>query len=149
LVGSIESAEPIAALSTENGPPVIRRLLFEEPPDGLASRRRGNQSPAGVRRRHGAAIAFPGGAATLTGLRRFNSPIAAKGRLYVASDGAVTASSFPDLGSRGADLRGGLVRGHRERIWSFKSSPTVATSSAARNGLARKRTSEARSEDPV
>jgi len=43
----------------------------------------------------GAPITFPGGATTITGMRRFNSAIAAKGKIYVASDGAVVAFGVP------------------------------------------------------
>jgi outer membrane protein assembly factor BamB len=43
----------------------------------------------------GTPLDFPGAAATIPGMRRFISPIAAKGRIYVASDGAVTAFKLP------------------------------------------------------
>jgi outer membrane protein assembly factor BamB len=39
----------------------------------------------------GAAIAYPGKAVAIPGLRRYNTPIAAKGRMYVPADGAVVA----------------------------------------------------------
>jgi outer membrane protein assembly factor BamB len=39
----------------------------------------------------GAAIAYPGSAVAIPGLRRFNTPIAAKGRMYVPADGTVVA----------------------------------------------------------
>ena len=43
----------------------------------------------------GTPLAFAGATATIKGLRRQIAPIAAKGRLYVASDGAVTAFKLP------------------------------------------------------
>jgi outer membrane protein assembly factor BamB len=43
----------------------------------------------------GGPLDFPGAAATIPGLRRYNSPIAAKGHIYVASDGAVIAFKLP------------------------------------------------------
>jgi hypothetical protein len=39
----------------------------------------------------GAAIAYPGKAVAIPGLRRYNTPIAAKGRMYVPADGTVVA----------------------------------------------------------
>ena len=39
----------------------------------------------------GAAIAFPGQSVKIPNTRRFNAPIAAKGRIFVAADGAVVA----------------------------------------------------------
>jgi len=39
----------------------------------------------------GAAIAYPGKSVTIPGMRRFNTPIAAKGRMYVPADGTVVA----------------------------------------------------------
>jgi outer membrane protein assembly factor BamB len=39
----------------------------------------------------GAPLAFPGKSVTIPGMRRYNSPIAAKGRIYVAADGGVVA----------------------------------------------------------
>ncbi|HTD60333.1 MAG TPA: PQQ-binding-like beta-propeller repeat protein [Gemmatimonadaceae bacterium] len=39
----------------------------------------------------GAPLAFPGRTVSIPGMRRFNTPIAAKGRIYVAADGAVVA----------------------------------------------------------
>jgi outer membrane protein assembly factor BamB len=39
----------------------------------------------------GAPLAFPGRSVTIPGMRRYNAPIAAKGRIYVAADGAVVA----------------------------------------------------------
>ncbi len=39
----------------------------------------------------GAAIPFPGNRVSIPKMRRYNAPIAAKGRIYVASDGAVVA----------------------------------------------------------
>jgi hypothetical protein len=39
----------------------------------------------------GAPLTFPGGSVTIPGMRRYNSPIAAKGRIFVAADGAVVA----------------------------------------------------------
>jgi hypothetical protein len=37
------------------------------------------------------AVIFNGGGVTVSGARRFNSPIAAKGRLFVAADNGVVA----------------------------------------------------------
>jgi outer membrane protein assembly factor BamB len=39
----------------------------------------------------GAAIAYPGKAVAIPGLRRYNTPIAAKGRMYVPADGTIVA----------------------------------------------------------
>jgi hypothetical protein len=39
----------------------------------------------------GAPIAFTGSATTIAGMRRYNTPIASKGRIYVAADGKVVA----------------------------------------------------------
>ncbi len=42
----------------------------------------------------GAPLAYPGSQVTIPNMRRYNSPIAAKGRIYVAADGAVVAFSL-------------------------------------------------------
>ena len=42
----------------------------------------------------GAAIPFAGSNVSMQNLRHFNSPIAAKGKIYVAADGAVYAFSI-------------------------------------------------------
>jgi hypothetical protein len=39
----------------------------------------------------GVPLAFPGGKVTIPNMRRFNTPIAGKGRIFVAADGAVVA----------------------------------------------------------
>lgn len=39
----------------------------------------------------GAAIAYPGKSLSIPGMRRFNTPIAAKGRIYVPADGMIVA----------------------------------------------------------
>jgi hypothetical protein len=39
----------------------------------------------------GAALAFPGSTLTIPGMRAYNTPIVAKGRLYVPADKAVVA----------------------------------------------------------
>jgi hypothetical protein len=39
----------------------------------------------------GEPISFPGHSVTISGMRRYNAPIAAKGRIYVPADGKVTA----------------------------------------------------------